>query len=77
MTKNNEKAAFYRYNDQMSMRHLDPGCRVWATPRGEVVLTANGRLSVDEPIGAMHAHSSVLGGTLALITVPEHPARYR
>jgi hypothetical protein len=76
-TNNKEKTAVYRYNDQMSMRYLDPGCRVWATPRGEVVLTANGRLSVDEPIGAIHAHSSVVGGTLALITVPEHPARYR
>ena len=62
---------FYRYNDQVSMRHLDPGCRVWAMPRGGGCLDGNGSLSVDEPIGVIHAHSSVLGGTLALITVPD------
>jgi hypothetical protein len=52
------------------MRHLDPGCRGWATARGRRCLDGNGSPSVDEPIGVIHAHSSVLGGTLALITVP-------
>jgi hypothetical protein len=54
------------------MRHLEPGLpRLGhATRRGR--LDGNGSLSVDEPIGVIHAHSSVLGGTLAPITVPEN-----
>ena len=45
------------------MRQLDPRCPSWATPRGRRWLDGNGSLSVDEPIGVIHAHSSVLGGT--------------
>jgi hypothetical protein len=40
--------------------------------RGRRCLDGNASLSVDEPEGAIHAYSSVLGGTLALITVPEN-----
>ena len=53
------------------MRQLDPRCRGWATARRRRCVDGNGTLSVDEPIGVIHADSSVLGGTLALITVPE------
>jgi hypothetical protein len=70
-TNNNEKSAFYRYNHQVSMRHLEPGLLRpgHATRRGCV--DGNRSLSVDKPIGVIHAHSSVLGGTLAPVTVPE------
>jgi hypothetical protein len=62
---------FYRYSEQVSMRRLDPGCRGWAMARGRRCLVETGSPSVDELIGAIHAHSSVLGGGLALISVPE------
>jgi hypothetical protein len=54
------------------MRHLDPGCRGWAMARGRRCLDGKGSLSVDEPIGVIDVHSSVLGGTLAPITLPEN-----
>jgi hypothetical protein len=53
------------------MRLLDPGCRGWTTAPGRRWLDGNGSPSVDEPIGVSHAHSSVLGGALAPIIVPE------
>ena len=45
------------------MRQLDPRCRGWATARRRRCVDGNGTLSVDEPIGVIHADSSVLGGT--------------
>jgi hypothetical protein len=53
------------------MRYLDCRCHGLTTARGCRCLDRNETPSVDEPIGVSHAHSSVLGGTLALITVPE------
>jgi hypothetical protein len=53
------------------MRHLDPGCRGCAMAPGRHWRDGSGSPSVDEPIGVIHAHSSVLGATLALITVSE------
>ena len=68
---NNEKSVSYRYNEQVSMRDLGPGCRGWAMARGRCCFDGNASPSGDEPIGVVHAHSSVLGGALALIAVPE------
>jgi hypothetical protein len=62
---NSEKITFYRYNEQVSMRHLDPGCRR---------LDGNGSPSVDGPISVIQAHSSVLGGSLPPIIPSQNNA---
>jgi hypothetical protein len=53
------------------MRCLHPGAVAGSRRAADIVLTGIGICPVDEPIGVIYAYSSVLGGTLTLITVPE------
>jgi hypothetical protein len=69
---NNEKSSFYRYTEQVSARHLDPGRRALPTAPGSRRLDGKGSPSVDEPISVKRAHSSVLGGSLPPIIPSEN-----